>query len=339
MALFIATTILNPATNFVSWLDYHLPRSVLIIIYLDDPTKRPQMERLCRDRAVKLCDGAMEAPGMAPANRTLLRQSSNLKHAIAFLLDQQHDGQQPTQQGQQDPMKEQHRQGPLSGKGGAGDWWLLHIDQDEILYENGDTSWQTMPDVGHVTFTNHEAIPIPHDTLDAFTDCHWFNVNSDEPFMAYGNGKSAVRLTQGVLPNGAHCFKGYEGLAITQPALIPSLPGDQAKQNSDQRHPVILHYPYPSFEAWAAKFELYGNFSDYWLDDKKYPNMLEFMLRSRDKVQAALASGNWTEAREFFGARVLDDERIRRGVQAGMVRYYDPESAASTSFEAASSSR
>ena len=130
--------------------------------------------------------------------------------------------------------------------------------------------------------------------------------------MAYGNDKSAVRITQGVFPEGAHYFKGS----------TDSLAGEHAKQNSDQRHlaqkyhPVILHYPYPSFEAWAAKIELYGNFPDYWDDDKKQPNLLQFILRSRDKVQDALASGDWTEAKKFFSARVLDDERVWRGVEA-----------------------
>ena len=123
MALIIATTILNPAINFVSWLDYHLRRIVLIIVYLDDPTQRPRMEELCRDRAVKLCDGATDAPDMARSNRILLRQSSNLKHAIAFLLEkQQYHKQQLRRQGQQDRIENQHQQGPLGGKGGAGDW-------------------------------------------------------------------------------------------------------------------------------------------------------------------------------------------------------------------------
>ncbi|KAL9119447.1 MAG: hypothetical protein Q9187_004000 [Circinaria calcarea] len=254
MALAIVTTILEPALSFVIWLDYHLQRCKLLIIYIDDPTRRPIFESLCVGRAVRLFDGAMDAPRMARSNRLRLRQNSNLKHAISFLLDQT----QPAQ----------HADKPDG-------WWLLHIDQDEVLFENGHTSWRTCPGVGHVTFTNHEAIPISHPTSNAFMDCVWFSVNSDKAFMAYGNGKSAVRLSRNVVPNGPHRFVGYEGVAITLPA---SQQEEGSRKEAEGQYPVLLHYPYPSFEAWAAKFKLYGTFSNYWLDDDRFPNMLEFML-------------------------------------------------------------
>lgn len=126
--------------------------------------------------------------------------------------------------------------------------------------------------------------------------------------MAYGNGKSAVRLTRGVAPDGPHRFTGFEGAAIT-------LPGDG---------PVILHYPYPSSKSWVAIFTLYGDFSNYWLDDPEKPNLLQFMLQSRDKVQAALEKNDWTEAREFFARRTLDDDSLKRSIASGRVRRYSP---------------
>jgi hypothetical protein len=50
--------------------------------------------------------------------------------------------------------------------------------------------------LGYATFTHNEAFQLLHDTQNAVVHCVWFNVNCPlaEPFMVYGNGKSAVRL-------------------------------------------------------------------------------------------------------------------------------------------------
>ena len=183
-----------------------------------------------------------------------------------------------------------------------------------------------MPNIGHVTFTNYEAVPIAHETHDVFVDCAWFHVNGDKPFMAYGNGKSAVQVSPGVAPDGVHYFKGYKGNAITLPAATsdPIEHADGKGGDARQPYPVLLHYPYPCFSVWAAKFELYGSFSNYWLDDERYPNKLDFMLQSRDIVQNALKSGDWTEARQFFHAKVLSWDEIQRGVKNETIRSYVP---------------
>ena len=109
MPLCVVTTILEPAPNFVSWLDYHLRRCSLIIIYLDDTTKRPLFEQLCSSCAVKLFNGSMDAPAMSRSNRLLLRQASNLEHAINYLLELG-----GTALHAQDSRFDE--------------WWLLHID-------------------------------------------------------------------------------------------------------------------------------------------------------------------------------------------------------------------
>ncbi|KAL8798640.1 MAG: hypothetical protein Q9182_006499 [Xanthomendoza sp. 2 TL-2023] len=263
---------------------------------------------------------------MSRSSRLLLRQMSNLKHAIALLLEQP---QLLVGEG----IAGRNIQAAIAAADGENDgdedsWWLLHIDQDEILYDgNGDTSWRSQPNIGHVTFTNHEAIPVDHDTQDSFQDCVWFTVNREEVlFMAYGNGKPAVRLCRGVETDGVHRFKGYIGAAMTLPLpqTASSEQPSRRTQHEQQEWPVLLHYPYPSFEAWAAKFTLYGAFSDYWLDDERYPNMLKFMLQSRDQVQAALGRGDWSAAKAFFTARVLSEDEIARGVCAGEIRRYGP---------------
>ncbi|KAK3358572.1 hypothetical protein B0T24DRAFT_643876 [Lasiosphaeria ovina] len=313
MSVAIATTVLNPAPNLNIWLDYHLRRCAVIILYLDDPDRRSLFEPFCNGRSVLVFDGAQDMPAMSPPNRLLVRQPSNLKHAISYLLEH-------------------------GGKWGGVDW-LLHIDQDEILFENGHTSWTNDPRVGHVTFTNHEAVPLRHDTSNAFAECVWFNTNGPhaEPFMAYGNGKSAVRLSSGVEPDGSHQFQHFQGEAVTlglpRAAFGADASDAQAQALDDAAFPVLLHYPYPSFESWRAKFCLYGGFSDYWMDDERYPNRLDFMLQSRDQALAALqalkrdgaAAGDpWAEARRFFETRAFVGDELQRRIADGRVRYYAP---------------
>ncbi|KAK4147279.1 uncharacterized protein C8A04DRAFT_24521 [Dichotomopilus funicola] len=299
MSIAIATTVLNPAQNLDIWLDYHLLRCAVIILYLDDPARRGLFEPLCKGRSVLLFDGAQDAPTMSRPSRLLVRQSSNLKHAISYLLEPDHGGVE----------------------------WLLHIDQDEILFENGHTSWATDPRIGHVTFTNDEAVPLRHSTSNAFADCVWFQANGPEaePFMAYGNGKSAVRLSTGVEPDGAHRFINFQGDAITLPDNA------QAAMAGQGPYPVLLHYPYPSFESWKAKFTLYGRFSDYWMDDEQYPNRLDFMTQSRDQALVALqdqerggAADPWAEAKRFFETRAFVGEELQRRIADGRVRRFAP---------------
>jgi hypothetical protein len=137
----------------------------------------PVFEALCGDRQVLLFQGIADAPSMSPSSRVILRRISNLKHAVSHLL-------------------------------ARGTTWLLHIDIDEILWENGDTSWSSQPNIGCMAFTNHEVVPPPG---RPFHDCVWFRVNGCStdiqlPFIAYGNGKSAVRLCPGMALDGLHTF-------------------------------------------------------------------------------------------------------------------------------------
>ncbi|KAH9987848.1 hypothetical protein F4779DRAFT_632326 [Xylariaceae sp. FL0662B] len=255
MSLAIATTVLSPASNFVAWLDFHLRRCALILIYLDDPGKHALFEQLCGNRPVNIFDGATDGPAMSRPNRLLLRQSSNLKHAISHLLDQRLE---------------------------LGVEWLLHIDQDEILFENGER----LPDKRTLAWAT------------IFADHVWFNTNGPlaEPFIAYGNGKSAARLSSKAEPDGAHRFKLYEGDAVTLPDI-----GSGAASGAGG---LGL--------SWRAKLCLYGEFSDFWLDDKKYPN------------KGGDLTGPWAEARQFFATRIFSGESLESRVRDGKAAYYAP---------------
>ncbi|CAJ2501906.1 Uu.00g047590.m01.CDS01 [Anthostomella pinea] len=283
----IATTILNPGPQIVQWMDYHLHQVGVqhVLIYMDDPSERLLFSQLCADRPVTLLGGSQIEQKMSPESRLILRQEQNMKHAISHLFKHGYD-------------------------------WLLHIDIDELLYEPSAAaaSWSEKPEVGSVHFTNHEALPLSHHTDNPFEDCVWFRLNTVEQrphYMAYGNGKSAVRLTRGVIPQGPHDFSGFKG-----ERLAPSGNGDE---------PVLLHYPTPSFQTWVEKFTRYGDFSDYWFGDRRVPNRVQFMLRSRDLVQEAHKTGDWSRARTFFDQQILADVNERReAINKGHVRYYAP---------------
>ncbi|KAK9847480.1 hypothetical protein MYU51_018733 [Penicillium brevicompactum] len=146
--------------------------------------------------------------------------------------------------------------------------WLLHIDLDELLYG-------------------------PLVESHPFRDCVYFWVNGVDRnvnFLAYGNGKSAVRLGPVVEPRGAHWFSGHAGRTLT-------LSGEEA---------MILHYLYPSYDSWLRKFNHCGRFSDYWFGDRRAPKIMDFMLHSRDVVQMAHKTNDWVKVRAFFSGRVLD---------------------------------
>ena len=80
---------------------------------------------------------------------------------------------------------------------------------------------------------------------------------------------------------------------------------------------MILHYPTPTFDRWVAKYTHYGNFSGNWYDSPTPNPVYPFMIGSRDHVQAALRSGNWTAAREYYISQIPDpytiEDRVRNG--------------------------
>lgn len=278
----ITTTILHPGPTLPAWLDYHLRWVQHVVIYMDDPDERPLFERLCEGRPTTLLEGSQVEPNMTPESRLIRRQVANTRHAIAYLMERGYS-------------------------------WLLHIDLDELLYGPlvESLAWARDPEVGLVTFTNHEALPVDFETSDPFRDCMYFWVNGvghNANFTAYGNGKSAVRLGPGVEPRGPHLFSGHTGRTFT-----PS--GEEA---------MILHYPYPSYNSWLRKFNHYSRFSDHWFGDRQAPKIMDFMLQSRDVVQMAHKTNDWASAKAFFSGRVLDPKSRNEAISDGKIRQYTP---------------
>ncbi|KAJ5689104.1 hypothetical protein N7462_003496 [Penicillium macrosclerotiorum] len=278
----IATTILRPGPILPVWLDYHLRWVHHVVIFMDDPDERPLFESLCGNRPVTLLDGSQVESRMTPESRLIRRQMANMRHAITYLMER-------------------------------GYTWLIHIDLDELLFGPlvESRSWASDLEIGLVTFSNHEALPVDFETSNPFKDCVYFWVNGvdrNANFAAYGNGKSAVRLGPGVKPKGPHAFSGYTGRIFT--------PSDEEA--------MVLHYPYPSYNSWLLKFNHYGRFPDHWFGDRRGPKIIDFMLQSRDVVQMAHKTNDWVSAKAFFSKRILDTNSRKEAINQGKIRQYTP---------------
>ncbi|MEU8896920.1 hypothetical protein [Nocardia sp. NPDC048505] len=271
--LLICSTVLEPGPGYRFWLDFHLRQAGMILIYLDDPGKRGEFEELVGDRPVLVLDGAGDRSDNTPSV-VMRRIMANTQAAVEYAL-------------------------------AHGFEWVAAVDTDELLYDETGGAWREKEQVGQVTFANHEAVPVEHEPENCFAECTLFRVNGRTDFMAYGNGKSAVRVSPGVRA-GIHEFHDYVG------------------EHHYAIGPVFLHYPNPSFESWVAKFSNHGEFSNFWWDNPDLPIQLQFMLRSRDLVQAARASGEWSAAREYFRTWIPDERARQRMLDADELRVYSP---------------
>src|SRR6266496_1942325 len=83
--LAIMTTVLDPDPTFSVWLDYHLRRFDLVIVFLDDPSERPKLEQLVKDRPVVFFNGSTAWSDSAP-DRLVYRQQENVNAAIAYAM-------------------------------------------------------------------------------------------------------------------------------------------------------------------------------------------------------------------------------------------------------------
>ncbi|MBP2187336.1 hypothetical protein [Nocardia goodfellowii] len=271
--LLICSTVLDPGPSYRFWLDFHLRQADLIMIFMDDPSKRPLFEEAVADRPVMLVAGAGDRRDNAPSV-VMRRIMANTQTAVSYAVQKGYD-------------------------------WVAAVDTDELLYDESEGAWRAQEHVGQVTFANQEAVPVDHEPENCFAECTLFRVNGRTDFMAYGNGKSAVRASPGVRA-GIHEFHDYVG------------------EHHYAVGPVILHYPNPSFDSWVAKFSNHGVFSNYWWDDPSLPIELQFMLRSRDLVHAAIRSGDWREARAYFRSWIPDAAARARMLAADELRVYSP---------------
>jgi hypothetical protein len=201
--------------------------------------------------------------------------------------------------------------------------WLLHIDLDELFHPGDMTAtahFQLLDAlaVGQARYINHEAIPALEEHDDYFADLTLFKRNPAEVpaeifdplrpfwerrqgyFLAYANGKCAVRTLDGVTPATAHGFR------------LPVVPLGRVSLST----PCILHYPYASFDRYWAKHARLGDFrGDAMLGERWDPP--EFLLAARDFVRGDQRE----EARRRYLQTVLldDPQRITELLELGVL--------------------
>jgi hypothetical protein len=163
--------------------------------------------------------------------------------------------------------------------------WLIHLDVDELLYADDHICnylRNAPPCVGQVIYPNYEALPESSDICDYFKEVTLFKKNPcfcspaavdkwlDRTgrtwfYVAYCNGKAAVRIATGVSTAGVHIF-------------------DISKTRYDTviaRDHIILHYPNCGLERFRLKYRARGNFPDKCFDQW---SRLPAHLLSRDVV-------------------------------------------------------
>lgn len=209
--------------------------------------------------------------------------------------------------------------------------WMLHIDVDEVFYHPSTLAEDAPPldarfyfasvpeEVDEVTFLNLEAAPEVDTMHDYFKQVTLFkrppsSVDADHlarhwqhdrrqncHYVAYTNGKSAVRLNRGgtVIPAGSHRY-------IEAPGSGRKLLRHTATIDRD---PCILHYVNCGYEQWLIKYQVIGPFPDRWFGQVLIP--LHFHLKSRDAVHYGEAG----EARGLYESVILfDDEAEVEGL-------------------------
>ncbi|WP_162272805.1 DUF707 domain-containing protein [Nocardia lijiangensis] len=168
--------------------------------------------------------------------------------------------------------------------------WLLPLGPRELFYDDGRRRWQ-IPGAGQVTFLAHEAVPMMHPVDDPFRECTVFRVSGCSPFLDAPANRSAVRLDCDIAPADKHGFIGFTGASGTVTA------------------PLILHYPYPSFESWMARAAEAASSGG--------SMARHFAHYSRDLLQVAVAHGRLDGARACFQAEIPCEGMVDRMVQAG----------------------
>ena len=206
--------------------------------------------------------------------------------------------------------------------------WLLHIDVDELFVPRRGRSREPARDhfaamhelgIGYAIYDNHEALCEEPQYERPFRDITLFRKNPRaidpgafalaEPyfaerggfFLAYANGKAAVRTVPGAEPAGVHGFH---------------VPLDRELGRVRLLSPAILHYPYTSFDAYLRKFRRIADRPDDVLLGRKWSPPL-FELASRDVVRG----GDERAIRAFYERAVVmrDREKIEAWTRAGVL--------------------
>ena len=263
--------------------------------------------------------------------------------------------------------------------------WLLHIDVDELFYTSAPSihaHFARLDSLGvsQMTYANHEAVPERSDigdyfrgatlfrrhhfevplSLDAREAMQWWEqrTNHGQYMLCYDNGKSAARVSAGLVPRNVHTWR------LPLPSPLPSsLPSPSASPSAspnaspaaaisctalaDSRsldlsrvlalpsgEPCILHFVVCGLEWFCAKYRFLGNIPSSWFGGAlPIPTRIEArsFAAPRDRfatrdVAAAASEACRCDAPSTDGRRA-EDQVPRDAPRAADVRARDHEAA------------
>lgn len=177
--------------------------------------------------------------------------------------------------------------------------WLLHCDCDELACPTteGTTIAQVLAGVSAAggnaaVFANHEVTPEKEGPYaDPFKEATLFKANErlvpadlgegGTRFLAYGNGKSAIRLgLKNPRPHGTHSVVGGARPAgvhkwiCAQPAVFLLHPDDAC----------LLHYVNCGFDAIERRYAMLGDFADTYFGHR-IADQIPFHAAARDAAK------------------------------------------------------
>lgn len=135
--------------------------------------------------------------------------------------------------------------------------WLLHIDDDELLYAPlhrpiGEILASVPKGFSQAYLPNVEAIYDSADVKSCFTETAKVNMNR-YTFVSYANGKAAVRVSDdAAVPAGPHQWRTPEGLEVSSIHLDAETFGSPL---------WLVHFESCPFTRWEDKFWELGNTS------------------------------------------------------------------------------
>jgi len=172
--------------------------------------------------------------------------------------------------------------------------WLLHIDDDELLYAPfhrpvGEILSAMPGGFDQAYIPNTEAVYPSADVRSCFSETSEFNVNVFT-FNSYANGKAAVRASDVVaVPAGPHQWRDSQGHEL------PSIHLDREPFGPPL---MVVHFESCPFSRWEDKFWELGNTAPSKVQQipfRFYRESIERMQRCRaasGQQQSFLASGD-----------------------------------------------
>lgn len=168
--------------------------------------------------------------------------------------------------------------------------WLLHIDDDELLYTPmhravGEVLAQLPADFDQAYLPNVEAVYPSAGVKSCFTETTEVNMNR-YAFVSYANGKAAVRVSaEDAVPAGPHQWRNSYGLELSSIHL------DRERFGAPL---MVVHFESCPFTRWEDKYWELGNTSPEKIAGipfRFYRESIETMRRCRMNFALAQQSG------------------------------------------------